>query len=93
MKTTETVNNKVKITKEVTCDICGQSCGKYLGVVDNESAPDFGQDIYSFEFMELSSHWGYDSNKDCEKWTAQVCEKCVDTHLVSLIKFKKEDYI
>jgi hypothetical protein len=41
--------------------------------------------------MELEAHWGYDSGKDCEKWTAHVCEKCVDEKF-SFINFKKEEY-
>ena len=42
--------------------------------------------------MKLEAHWGYYSeSKDTEKWTAQICEKCVDEKF-SFIKFKKEQY-
>ena len=39
--------------------------------------------------MGLKADFGYGSKKDMERWTAHVCEKCVDEKL-SFIKFKKE---
>lgn len=50
--------------KDVICDKCGNSCR------DSENM--------NFEFAEITAHWGYMSKKDCEKHTAQVCEKCYD---------------
>ena len=41
---------------------------------------------------KLETHWGYHSGKDMQKWTAQICEKCVDEKL-SFINFKKERYM
>jgi len=40
--------------------------------------------------MTLVANWGYHSSKDLQKWSAQVCEKCVDEKF-SFIKFKKEE--
>lgn len=81
---TETVHllNPEKIITEAICDICGGSCMK-------------GDDTHmEFEALNIKINWGYWSDqKDCEEWTAQICEKCVDKHLVPLIKFQKRDYL
>lgn len=70
----------VQIT-DATCDICGNSCMKG----DEESK--------NFEGMELTAHWGFwSNNKDLEKWSAEICEDCVDKHLKSLINFKINKY-
>ena len=61
---------------KATCDICGSNCIK--------------QD--EFEGMELRANWGYNSKKDTETWTAQICENCVDKHFSSLIRFKKSNF-
>ena len=58
-------------TEDVICDICGKSCKTEHG----------------FEYMKLKTWWGFESNHDMEKWTAQVCESCVEEHLVPLINF------
>jgi uncharacterized cysteine cluster protein YcgN (CxxCxxCC family) len=71
--------------EDVLCDICGKSCG--IEIQDME-----GEVFLRFEYMELETHWGYYSSKDCEHWQAQVCEACVDTHLVPLLKFAKYEY-
>ena len=86
----EIQNRKTEVTTDVICDICGKSCKVAEHRVENESRPDNGEIIYSFEYMTLSADWGFDSKKDGEKWTAHVCEKCVDEKL-TYIKFKKED--
>jgi len=71
----------VEIVK-ATCDICGKTCMKQV----------LGNGV-SFEGIELKAYWGYASNnKDLEKWEAQICEECVDKHLVPLIKFQKSNY-
>ena len=71
--------------EEVLCDICGESCGIRVENMNKEV-------FLRFEYMKLETHWGYYSSKDCEHWSAQVCEACVDTHLVPLIKFRKVEY-
>lgn len=92
MKTTELVTVKQEIPLDVICDCCGQSCMKDEGIIDNEVRPDHGLPHRTFEFMNLETHWGYHSNRDCEKWSAQVCEKCTVEILATLINFKKENY-
>jgi hypothetical protein len=67
------------IVKNITCDCCGVSCA----VGDPEDN--------QYEYMEMSSNWGYHSNKDLETWTAQICESCVDKHF-SFIKFSKSGF-
>jgi hypothetical protein len=67
---------ETNVLVDVICDCCGKSC----------------KTEYGFERMKLSTHWGFMSNKDLEKWDADLCEKCVDEKL-SFIKFKKSNYI
>ena len=64
------------ITLEIICDCCGKSCKTQMG----------------FEFMLMSANWGYDSNKDLEKWEAQICEECIDNKF-KFVKFNKGKYI
>lgn len=78
------VKKILKINKEIVtdilCDCCGESC----------MTQDHGETARSFEYMRLSACWGYDSNKDLEKWDAFLCEKCVDEKL-PFIKFQKTE--
>ncbi len=67
---------------EIICDGCGKSCCKPISK-DGK--------VTTNEFMRLEAFWGYASKKDLEKWTANLCEKCVDEKL-SFIKFKKQEY-
>lgn len=76
MKHIEKELKEQDVLKDITCDCCGESC----------------QTEYGFEYMGLSANWGFMSNKDLEKWEAQICEKCVDENF-SKIKFKKSNYI
>lgn len=46
--------------------------------------------IGNFESMTMTAYWGFGSDKYSEKWTADICEKCVDEKL-SFIKFKKKE--
>ena len=70
-------NKSVTVIKDITCDSCGKSCiNKSSGI---------------FECMNLKGNWGYGTKKDNEKWTAQVCENCVDTKF-NFVTFKKEEY-
>lgn len=70
---------------DVICDCCGNSCSKQFTDVE-------GQTYNVPEYMTLSAYWGYYSGKDLTKYTAHVCEKCVDEKF-SFVKFKKEDYL
>lgn len=92
METKEIQTKKAEIITDVICDCCGKSCKVYEGKIDNDVRVDNGEPYYSFEFMKMEVHWGYESGKDTQKWTAQVCEKCVDEKL-SFINFKKERYM
>ena len=71
----------IKVYKESTelhdvlCDCCGNSCKTSFG----------------FEYMELKSSWGFSSGKDLQRWSAQVCETCVDEKL-SFIKFNVKNH-
>lgn len=71
---------EIKVTEQklvdVTCDCCGKSC-----MIDQQA-----------EFLNLSTYWGFYSNKDLEHWEAHLCEQCVDEKL-SFITFKKESYL
>lgn len=63
------------IVVDILCDCCGNTC--FQGM--------------NFEYLSLSTCWGYDSSKDLERWEAKVCEECVDTKF-SFIKFYKTNY-
>lgn len=71
------MEKKIKVYKQITeindilCDCCGKSCKTSLG----------------FEYLDLKTTWGYDSKKDSQEWSAQICEKCVDEKL-GFINFK-----
>jgi len=87
MEWTEIQNKRTKIIVDIFCDCCGESCKVHEGKIENISRTDNGESFYEFEFLELKTRWGYHSNKDTEKWSAQICEKCVDEKL-NFIKFK-----
>lgn len=90
---------------DVICDCCGKSCNIFTEkvikeAIDNikKSNPDKRNiarlkkaQPKQFEYLKIEGTWGYGSNKDGEKWTAQICEKCVDEKF-SFVKFKKENY-
>lgn len=92
MENKEIQNRKTEIITDIICDSCGKSCKVDEGIVDNDMRLDKGEKVCVYEFMKLEVHWGYYSDKDCEKWTAQVCEKCVDEKF-TFVKFQKENYI
>ncbi len=77
MKITKKITKPLDKITEVICDICGNSCNAGM----------------NNEYLSMETHWGYESNKDTERWTAQICEECVDKHLVKLINFKIEEYL
>lgn len=64
------------------CDICGEDC------FSNQTAKDAKQT----EYMTLKATWGYYSEHDTERWSAEVCEKCVVKYLEPIIKFRKTEY-
>ncbi len=72
------MNKPVETIIEIICDCCGKS-------IKNEEG-------FGFEYLKLETHWGFMSNHDLEKWTAQVCEECVETKL-TFIKFTKTNSI
>lgn len=37
-----------------------------------------GKSCEGFEYVELSTSWGYFSNKDLEHHESHICEKCYD---------------
>ncbi len=81
-----------EVITDVICDCCGESC---LKKITNENHPDYGKSIPAdeggLEYLDLSVNWGYHSDHDLERWTAQVCEKCVVEKLQGIIKFRKEN--
>lgn len=91
MEITRIEEVKTEIVVDIICDSCGKSCKKEEYVVDNEHNPEYGKNSPIFEYMELSANWGYWSDKDTEKWTAHICEKCVDEKF-KFISFKKTHY-
>lgn len=74
MRKYESVSKQFSELKDIICDCCGKSC----------HTPD------GLEYMELKADWGYGSDKDLTRFTAQVCEKCVDEKF-DFISFKKEE--
>lgn len=73
MEINEVVKKDVEVIADIICDSCGNSC----------------KTDADFEFIEMKANWGYNTKKDMEKWTAHICEKCVDEKL-AFINFKKE---
>lgn len=59
------------------CNSCGDKQSKFTHM--------------SVEHMSFSFHWGYDSNKDCEKHSLTLCEACYDKYVLNteLGKFVK----
>ena len=74
-KTREEIKT-VTVVDDVTCDSCSKSCK-------------VGGPNGDFEYMTISANWGFYSKKDLQKWTAHLCEECVDKRL-AFVNFKKE---
>lgn len=91
MEIKEVQKLKTQVVTDILCDICGASCKVSEGICDNDLRIDHGEVHREFEYMHLKAIWGYRTKKDNEKWTAYVCEKCVDEKLVPLIKFKTQE--
>lgn len=77
---TKKAKKSVIVTTDVICDCCGKSCKVYIDAKEKH---------FNFQYMTLEATWGYGSDKDTEKWSAQVCEKCVDKKFKG-VNFKKE---
>lgn len=58
--------NLEELAKDVTCDICGQSC--VIG--------DFEGGHVSAEYATLFAHWGFFSRRDCKENQCDMCEQC-----------------
>ena len=78
MEVKEIQKLKKEVVTDILCDCCGKSCMVSETIIDNEFRIDHGEKFRSFECMKLTARWGYDSEKDMEKWEAFICEKCVD---------------
>lgn len=76
----------LNVITDILCDCCGKSCKVREDEITNPSNIRFAQKDYQFSYMELHANWGFWSNKDLEKWSAKICEKCVDEKL-GFIKF------
>jgi hypothetical protein len=72
------VKKEVDVVVDILCDCCGKSCRGKHG---------------DYEYMELNASWGYGTNKDLEKWTAKVCETCVDEKFKTMINFQVMDFM
>jgi hypothetical protein len=68
------------VIKDIICDCCGVTCNSFSKALTKQ-----------FEFLKIEGSWGYGSKKDGEKWSAQICEKCVDEKF-AFVNFKKENY-
>lgn len=91
METREVQKFPTSIVTDIICDCCGKSCKVDEGVIDNDIRIDHGEKYRTFEYMKLNAIWGYNTKKDMERWTAHVCEKCVDEKLSPLVNFKKQE--
>jgi len=74
MKIKTKENREIEVITDILCDSCGKSCKTDV----------------DYEYMTLEANWGYGTEKDLEKWSAHLCEDCVDEKL-SFIKFKKSN--
>ena len=88
MEIKETQKVDVEVVVDIVCDCCGKSCNVLADVA--KIWPDH-VGTKEFSYMTLKANWGYFSDdKDLTKWSAQVCEKCIDEKF-GFIKFKKEN--
>ena len=75
---TEIIKQDIEIVNDVICDCCGMSCK--ISDLDK-----------NFEFMTMTTKWGYYSSKDTEEWIAHICEPCIDEKF-KFVKFTKTPY-
>lgn len=105
MEITEIKAIHQEVIKDIICDCCGKSCNIFTekilkGVIDNikKTNPDKREverlkksKPKQFEYLKLETTWGFGSENDGERWSAQICGKCVDEKF-AFVKFKKENY-
>lgn len=65
MKITESRTYTTDIIKDVLCDVCGNSCCKF---VDNK--------LIATESATISADWGYYSDSDGKEYNIEICENC-----------------
>jgi len=75
------IRKTVEVVTDILCDCCGKSC-KVKSIIGGQP---------QYEFMELKAFWGFNSKKDLAKWSAKVCESCVDKKLSKIINFEVQD--
>lgn len=63
--TTKPDNDSTDNWEDILCDKCGKSCRDDCDM--------------NFEYAEISSTWGYGSNKDGQRHRGEICEPCYDT--------------
>lgn len=90
MEVNKVENKKSLVLTDVICDCCGESCKVHELIVDNDKRIDNGESYRTFSFMKMEATWGYFSKKDLEKWSAHICEKCVDEKF-GFVKFNKKN--
>lgn len=89
MEITKPVNKIQHVITDIICDSCGKSCKVDEIIIENAAREDNGQPHYYFEYMKLEANYGYGSKYDLQKWTAHICEKCIEEKLMPIIKFSK----
>jgi hypothetical protein len=62
------INKKIMVEKEVPENIICNCCGKPIEKIGG----------YFKEYVHIEKIWGYGSEKDGEKQSVDLCEKCWD---------------
>ena len=74
----KTVIKREKVIDKVSCNRCGKQ------IIDTNS---------SHDFLHIDKHWGYESKKDFEQHTFDLCEDCYDEIIKNFkIPIKNKDY-
>jgi hypothetical protein len=58
---------------DILCDVCGKSCKSKTCPAD-------------YEYANLWAQWGYDSRKDGENHSCDLCEDCYDEVILYIEK-------
>lgn len=94
MKTTERVSQPVKTVTNIHCNCCGESLLVRVSENENEYHKEFGYKEFEFKpHLDISKSWGYESNKDCMHYSAQICEPCFDKLLAPIINWEIKSLI
>lgn len=105
MEITEIKAIHQEVIKDIICDCCGKSCNIFTPEIIKSTLASSKKNMVEkrdferlkkvqpkqFEYLKIEGTWGFGSEKDGEKWSAQICEKCVDDKF-EFVKFKKENY-